>query len=151
MLPPDISLPPCEPNCEVRLGSALVGKGKTVTVTESELAAVLQHCRTLQAAADEVLATMDARRPWVEAALRSWRGPTLGWIRGAVADEEYRAQVCAARLRAEADGWAQFWADVLNAHNSRVGGVFQREPLTMVPVAPPPAAHNGYAPTGSLL
>lgn len=130
-----------------------------MTVTEEELAAVLRHCRSLLAAAEELAMLLERRVGLVEEALVRWRGPTAVAFAAQAGSDDAVARAAVGLLRAEADAWARAWADAVNDHNARRwveqaggvdGGVMSRRPLAGFERVIPPRAEQGYAPTGVL-
>ncbi len=90
-----------------------------MAVTDSELAAILDHCRSLIDAADQFEHAARARADRAIAAMRAWDGPHRDEFdfrfRGEADDLGDRVR----RLRVEADAWAQVWADTVNETNRR--------------------------------
>ncbi len=90
-----------------------------MAVTEAELAAILDHCRALLDAADEVERAARARSARAETAARRWDGPHRDEFVVRLADEVDDLGDRVRRLRVEADAWAQVWADTVNELNRR--------------------------------
>ncbi len=126
-------------------------------VTDEELEAVLRHCRSLADAAEELEATGARLLTAAERALRAWTGPRADEFAAAVAEQETSLAAAGRALRAEADAWAQAWADAVNAQRARhqalaaaeggVGLLAHRAPGNDQPV-PVPGVGTGYRPTG---
>jgi len=90
-----------------------------VAVTEWELVAVLDHCRSLIDAADQ-LGHVGRQRDWrAEAAVRHWEGPHRVTFDARYADESADLAHRASGLRSEADDWARIWAESVNRINQQ--------------------------------
>lgn len=88
-----------------------------MAVTEAELAAVLNHCRSLLDAAERLATARMTRGDEATQALGQWRGPYAEVFAGEVDAESRDWTVRVAGFRAEADEWAWVWADTVNRIN----------------------------------
>lgn len=88
-----------------------------MTVVESELAAVLDHCRTLIDASDQFDQAGQQRIRMYEVATSDWEGPHRLTFATRFTDESTDLAQRASGLRAEADAWARIWADAVNRIN----------------------------------
>lgn len=88
-------------------------------VTQTDLDAVLRHCRTLADVADELTAVARARADAATEALRRWNGDFAEVFEARIDDEAIDLADRARDLRSDADAWARIWADTLNAENRR--------------------------------
>ena len=88
-----------------------------VVVTERELAAILDHCRSLIDAADEFAQAARGRAGKAALATAEWEGEFRETF---VRRFDHEAEDLADRvsgLRADADSWAMAWADTVNELN----------------------------------
>jgi hypothetical protein len=154
------------------MGGASLSTGAVMTVSEDDLAAVLDHCRVLAAGADQLVAVARDRDAAVTVALVAWRGPLARAFAERSSEEAVDLAVVVRGLRDEADDWARVWADTVNAvnrarHDARVeefsGARSVGERLVDVLVGDDagdqvgpfvevavPTARAGFAPTGGL-
>lgn len=88
-------------------------------VTEADLLAILRHCRNLLDAAEQVDAAAAERDRAAMDALAAWSGELADVFRTRRDDEAVDLATCASDLRADADAWAQVWADTVNEINTR--------------------------------
>lgn len=143
-----------------------------MAVTERELAAILDHCRSLVGAAGELTSAAAARTDRATQALVRWEGEFRDQF---IRRFDHEAEDIADRatgLRAEADAWASVWASAVNELNQQrrqvavdrvrddrgageqfvdffVGDDSSEQVRAFVPVSAPTAA-TGFAPTGGL-
>lgn len=89
-----------------------------MAVSQYELDAILDHCRSLIDAADEFDAAAGARADKASSAKTRWEGP----FRREFNDRsDYESSDLDSRVRGfrtEADQWAQIWADTVNKINT---------------------------------
>ncbi|MEL6980849.1 MAG: hypothetical protein AAFO29_00330, partial [Actinomycetota bacterium] len=88
-------------------------------MTERELAAILDHCRSLVDAADNLTGTAAARAEQAGQALVRWEGEFRDLFINRVDHEATDLADRAIGLRAEADAWAGVWADTVNELNQQ--------------------------------
>lgn len=90
-----------------------------MAVSEYELNAILDHCRSLIDAADQFEESATHRTEKARIAKAKWEGPFRGDFNFRL-DEELADLANRARaFRSEADQWAQIWADTVNEMNER--------------------------------
>jgi hypothetical protein len=143
-----------------------------MAVTEHELAAILDHCRSLVDGAESLVDAVTARADRAAQALLRWDGEFRDQFVQRLDHEAIDLSARAAGLRAEADAWAAVWASTVNELNQRrreaavdrvrdargngerfidvfVGDDSSDQVRAFVPVSTPTAA-SGFAATGGL-
>ena len=86
-------------------------------VTESELAAVLDHCRSLIDAGDQLEQAARERSRKAEVATGAWEGPHRLTFNDRYAEESEDLHRRIRGLRSEAHAWARIWAEAVNRIN----------------------------------
>jgi hypothetical protein len=88
-------------------------------VSQTDLDAVLRHCRTLLDVADELSSITTARADAATGALQRWNGDYADQFRTRMDHESLDLRARDRQLRADADSWARIWAQALNEENHR--------------------------------
>lgn len=121
----------------------------TMAVTEWELGSVLDHCRRLLDAADQLDHVAHQRAEAGEAVTRRWEGPHRRTFDGRVGEESAALGRRARAMRAEAEGWARVWAHEVNRVNQERYDLTHQPARPFQPVAVPTMATR-FAATGGL-
>lgn len=88
-----------------------------MAVTSAELDAILDHCRSLIDAASDLSDEARARANKADIAGKKWEGPHYVTFTRRLDAEAQDLAARSRELRAEADAWAQAWADNVNRLN----------------------------------
>lgn len=89
-----------------------------MSLTEADLSRVLDHARQLQDAADQLRAIGRSRGDAVVDALVDWEGWTADTFALRATDDDRELLALANRLDAQAQDWAEVWADTVNLINA---------------------------------